>query len=476
MIADTEPRQVFWTELVRADGLKVAISEEMRRLGFWPMSDDAGDRTAAALADLRLRSDELERIDREIDTLEARQAYWSDPMALVTEIQRRRHERIRANRAARREEQRRRTEEQRREKLEQRRTTLPFLGRGVSVGLHFEGGDRPRLETLGLPILETATDVAEAIGVTVSELAWLTYRREAADLDHYHRFLIPKRGGGTRLISSPKSKLRIAQSWLLHAVLEKLAVHHAAMAFRPGVSILDNAALHSGKGVVIRIDLKDFFGTVLFRRVKGLFESFGYNEGVATILALLATEVPRVAATLDGKPVFIALGKGQLPQGASTSPSIVNVLCRSLDRRLTGVARLHGFTYSRYCDDLVFSHPERGTALGSLLGMIEQVIKDESFTVNESKTAVMRPQHRQVVTGLVVNQEPRISRNDLRRFRAFLHHCETDGLKVTSERLGRDALAYATGYLSHIQMVQPARARQVRAAYPWIGDRRDPTR
>jgi hypothetical protein len=124
---------------------------------------------------------------------------------------------------------------------------------------------------------------------------------------------------------------------------------------------------------------------VRFRRVKGLFESFGYNEGVATILALLATEVPRVAATFDGKPVFIALGNGQLPQGASCSPAIVNILCRGLDRRLSGVARTSGFTYSRYCDDLVFSHPDRQAPVGALLGMVGQVIKDEGFAVNEAK-------------------------------------------------------------------------------------------
>jgi RNA-directed DNA polymerase len=475
MTTDSDPSRASWAEQVRANGLRAAIREELRRLEFWPSSEPAGEAAVAALADIRLRSDELERVHREVTEPEASQAFRSDPRALVAEIQRRRDERIRAARAARRLDLRRRSTERRQEKLEHRQKTLPFLGRGVSAGLRYEGGDLARLDALGLPRLETATDVAAAIGITESELAWLTYRREAADLDHYHRFLIPKRGGGTRLISSPKSKLRIAHNWLLHAVLEKLGVHDAAMAFRPGRSIVDNAVLHAGKGAVIRVDLKDFFGTVLFRRVKGLFESFGYNEGVATILALLATEVPRVAATLDGKPVFIALGKGQLPQGASTSPAIVNILCRRLDRRLLGVARLTGFIYSRYCDDLVFSHPARGVAIGALLGMVEQVINDEGFTVNEAKTAVMRTQHRQVVTGLVVNREPRISRSDLRRFRAFLHRCEVDGLKATSARLGRDALSYAMGYLSYVQMVQPSRAEQVRTAHPWIKERRDPS-
>src|SRR5437588_643706 len=160
------------------------------------------------------------------------------------------------------------------------------------------GGGPDRVAALGLPPLATAGDIAAAIGIDEGALAWLTYHRGAATVDHYHRFTIPKRSGGTRVISSPKGRLRVAQGWVLHHILSRLALHDAAMAFRPARSIKDNAALHRGRAIVVRIDLKDFFPSIGFRRVKGLFESFGYNEGVATILALLCTEAPRVAVTL----------------------------------------------------------------------------------------------------------------------------------------------------------------------------------
>jgi len=88
--------------------------------------------------------------------------------------------------------------------------------------------------------------------------------------------------------------------------------------------------------------------------------------------------------------------------------------------------------------------------------------------VNEEKTAVMRAQHRQAVTGLVVNQEPRVSRANLRRFRAFLHHCETEGLPAVSERLGQSAMAYAAGYLAFLHMVCLEQEAKIRQAHLWI--------
>jgi hypothetical protein len=52
----------------------------------------------------------------------------------------------------------------------------------------------------------------------------------------------------------------------------------------------------------------------------------------------------------------------------------------------------------------------------------------------------------------------RVSRHDLRNFRALLHHIERDGTEAVTERIGKDALAYARGYLSFIHMVNPDQA------------------
>ena len=245
-------------------------------------------------------------------------------------------------------------------------------------------------------------------------------------------------------------------------------MHEAAAAFRPGLSVVDNAARHTGRAVVARIDLKDFFPSVTLPRVRRLFREMGYSGGVATLFALLATEAPRAAVTLDGLPRFVAIGERSLPQGACTSPALTNLLCRRLDSRLAGAAEALGFRYSRYADDLVFSHTEASAPVGILLALARRIIADVGFTVNEEKTSVLRPQHRQVVTGIVVNETPHVSRPDLRRFRAVLHRCETMGVAEVSRQMGKDARAYASGYLAFLHMVAPEQAARLALKHPWV--------
>ncbi|MDP9370203.1 MAG: reverse transcriptase family protein [Chloroflexota bacterium] len=311
----------------------------------------------------------------------------------------------------------------------------------------------PWLEELQLPEIGSTKDLAAHMGISWHEFRWLTNQGRAASADHYDRFSIPKRHGGERPISVPKRRLRRAQLWILDRLLAPVEPHPAAMAFRPGRSIVDNARLHAGKAVVVRIDLADFFHSIHFHRVAALFERLGYRATVATTLAWVTTE--RVPEINDRR----------LPQGAATSPAIANLVCRSLDETLASIAASQGFAYSRYADDLTFSHSSAlpRAEVDAFLALIQHKVELQGFAVNEAKTQVMRPGQRQVVTGLVVNgqstHEPRISRTDLRRFRAFLHRWETMGGDA-------DGRAYALGYLGYVQMVCPAQAERIRAAHP----------
>jgi hypothetical protein len=98
-----------------------------------------------------------------------------------------------------------------------------------------------------------------------------------------------------------------------------------------------------------------------------------------------------VAITLDGtaQKRYVALGERCLPQGACTSPAITNVLCRRLDGRLSGAAESLGFVYTRYADDLVFSHASGDAPVGMLLALVRRILDHEGFVINEEKTAVL---------------------------------------------------------------------------------------
>lgn len=307
-----------------------------------------------------------------------------------------------------------------------------------------------------LPTLDKPAQLAEALGLSIPELRWLTYHRDAATRIHYRRFEIPKRSGGMRAIWAPLPKLKAAQRWILREIVEHLPVHGAAHGFLPGRSILTNAQAHTDSEAILTVDLKDFFPTVTWRRVKGIFRKAGYREQIATLLALLCTEAPREAVQDGDEELLIALGPRSLPQGAPTSPGLSNTVALRLDRRLAGLARSVGWRYTRYADDLTFSRPNGAKGdfnLGRLLGGIHRFVEDEGFAVNPKKTRVARTGNRQAVTGLIVNGDaaPRTPRALRRTLRAAIHNLERGKDLPEGESLARLA-----GYAAFVHQSDPA--------------------
>lgn len=221
---------------------------------------------------------------------------------------------------------------------------------------HFDVAQRElRLNDLGLTVIDTLEDLGKALNLSIAELRWLSYHREVATSIHYQRFDLPKKTGGVRKIWAPMPRLKKVQSWILRNIAEKLAIHGSAHGFIQGRSIYSNALEHQNAKLVVGFDLENFFPTLSFRRVKGIFRKAGYLEGVATILALLCTEAPREEVEIDGKKRLVALGQRCLPQGSPASPALSNAACLRMDRRILGWAQKNGWRYTRYADDLTFS-------------------------------------------------------------------------------------------------------------------------
>jgi hypothetical protein len=311
-----------------------------------------------------------------------------------------------------------------------------------------------------LPPLDSPQQLAEAMGLTIAQLRWLAFHREAATKIHYKRFTIPKRDGTERAIWAPMPKLKAAQRWILRNIVERLLVHGAAHGFLPGRSILSNAAAHANPKLVVKMDIKDFFPTITLPRVKGVFRKAGYREQVATLLALLCTESPREVVTHEGQTYYVALGPRCLPQGAPTSPGLTNTLCLRLDQRLNGLARRLGWRYTRYADDMTFSLPgdhQGQPRLGTLLGTVRRIVETEGFTLHAKKTTVSRPGGCQRITGLVVNGAgaPRVPRELKRRLRAAVHN---QALGRSSETA--DSPATLVGWAAYVSMTDPALGKQ----------------
>ena len=307
-----------------------------------------------------------------------------------------------------------------------------------------------------LPNITKVKELAEALELSISELRWLCYHREAATSSHYIRFEIPKRSGGHRAIWAPMPRLKRVQRWILTEILNRLLVHGAAHGFLAGRSIATNAAQHTDSRLVVKMDIEDFFPSVSWKRVKGVFRKAGYNEQISTLLALLCTESPREMVEHNGKTHYVALAERCLPQGAPTSPALTNVLCLKLDRRISGTASKFNWRYTRYADDLTFSFAstnKKEPVITQLLGSVKRILGEEGFNVNTKKTGVIREGAVQEVTGLVVNGKsaPRVNRQTKRQMRAAIHNIKQGKALPEGETLER-----LRGYAAYIAMTDRA--------------------
>ena len=338
-----------------------------------------------------------------------------------------------------------------------------YLGRDVSFDLGHTASDVQSLRSLGLPEIDDGNQLAKAIGFSSPRLRWLAFHNPSVRSCHYIHFEVAKRSGGVRRLAAPRPHIAACCRWIQSEILSKIPLHPAAHGFVPGMGIVSNAQVHVGQDVVVNMDLADFFPSVTFKRVRGLFRSLGYSGQVATVLALLCTESPRRRVPDRAGDLWTAIGPRQLPQGACTSPTISNLVCRALDRRLTGLCNTLGWNYSRYADDLSFSaRGEPAGRVGYLMHRVRGIVKDEYFCIQPSKTRVQRRSQRQVVTGLVVNDKAGINRETVRRLRAILHRASHEGLAAQNRDDHPDFLAWLKGMIAHVHQADQAKGTELR--------------
>lgn len=238
------------------------------------------------------------------------------------------------------------------------------------------------INSLKLPYFETLEELSELTRLSTRLLYCLSTKTDK----YYKTQMIPKKNGKFREISIPSYTLHIVQRWILVEILNKLVPSDRAMAFRKGKGFghKQNAFYHADTLYGLALDLKDFFPSITANKIYTIFSSLGYNNFAATILTNLCT-----------------LG-GKLPQGSACSPSISNIVCINLDKRLIGLCEKRGIRYSRYADDMYFSCDDKLLLLKNF-PIIEKIIEDEGFILNERKTHFHTPSNKKQITGITVS-------------------------------------------------------------------------
>lgn len=450
MKVDQNKRQQIYDKIKESSRDEYILSE-MKRLGFWNTDEEKPSLPEAIIA----QEAELLKKYRE---LVAKQRNVKDKESFLKTIRAQKIKESRQRQAENKEKRKQERIEKAQKWQEFKKKEILYLGKDVSGGLNNKEQNSQRLSSTTLPAFKTVEELAQAIGISVNELRFLTFDRKTSKVNHYQRFLIKKKTGGTRLISAPKPRLKNLQYWVLENILNKITIHSASHGFTANKSIVTNAEKHVDKKVVINIDLKNFFPTITYNRIKGMFKSFGYSEQIATVLALICSEPDVAEIDLDDENYFVAKSPRYLPQGAPTSPIISNIICKKLDARIEGLAKKKGFAYTRYADDMTLSSNTYDTeTVKKLLAATKTFVKDENFVIHPDKLRVMHAGRRQEVTGIVVNKTKNISKKELKNFRALLFQIEKDGIegKVWRGKSGTKMLYAIKGYAEFIKMVHP---------------------
>lgn len=296
--------------------------------------------------------------------------------------------------------------------------------------------------------ITTKPEFARLLGVKPSTLTYSLYKFKPDT--QYHQFEIPKKKGGIRIINAPSDRLKNLQSRLSILLLDcideinadrfpnsevirnpkadiskilKVKISNAAIkqpslshGFVRHRSIITNAMMHLNQRNVLNIDLKDFFDSFNFGRVRGFFiknRNFGLDENIATVMAQ------------------IACYNNKLPQGSPCSPVITNLITHSLDIRLASLAKKYSCIYSRYADDITFSsrksvfpnqimrQEENGEYTTG--NKLRSEITRAGFSINDKKTRIQYKDSRQDVTGLIVNKKPNVKKEYWRTVRSQCH-------------------------------------------------------
>ncbi|MGD0916916.1 MAG: reverse transcriptase domain-containing protein, partial [Thermodesulfobacteriota bacterium] len=270
--------------------------------------------------------------------------------------------------------------------------------------------------------LTTPEDVAALLDVRYSNLVYWIYRTPANR--RYTQFTIRKKHGSHRQIASPSTNIKILQQKLhqaLQAVYQPKTSVHGFVIDR---SVKTNAERHVRRKYVFNADIQDFFPSINFGRVRGMFMGKPYNrpERVATVLAHLCCH------------------NGVLPQGAPTSPDISNMICAQMDSQLQKLAFDHRCTYTRYVDDITFSTSRRvfptAIAIENALLQVEpghefsNIVTSNGFAINPVKIWFRRQDRRQEVTGIIVNERLNLPRRYTNQVRAMLHAWKTYGIEA----------------------------------------------
>lgn len=222
----------------------------------------------------------------------------------------------------------------------------------------------------------------------------------------YFTYSKKKANGTRRIINAPSPEIKAIQAYILRTYLENISISQYAHGFKIGKGIRSNAQMHMTKKYILSIDIKEFFPSISSFMIKGVFKSLPGIDGES---AELLTKI----CTFEEK----------LPQGGVTSPYLSNIIFKEIDETIARSCNIEGIVYTRYADDLTFSHDDIDKLI-LIFKKVEPIINTAGFVLNPKKTRILSGKNRKAVTGVILNEKGRmtVGRKRKRLLRSIMHH------------------------------------------------------
>lgn len=278
--------------------------------------------------------------------------------------------------------------------------------------------------------LRTLTGVLAVLRLTDKQLASL---RE--DPQRHWQVRTIQARGKSREIRIPSRLLRTAHQRLLKGPLRSVPIHAASYCER-GKGGLAAARLHAKHPVLLHLDLKGFFPSVSPERVQEELQRVRFDGGAAQLIAELTT--------VDD----------QLPQGASTSVALGNLVLGRLDGRIAKLSMSRGLTYTRYIDDLGISG---GRRLADAEDLIRRIVADEGWTIGNGKGGLLGVDKRHKYLGVLVNVSPNVDAEYVKDVRFLIK-----ALGAPNSSPSQSLLRRLWGRINWVSAVVPAKGLALR--------------